>query len=78
MDTLTGTVVAIQETWPLQLELQVGDAGVRPVSLAADCVVRAHGQLVPVSRLTPGSRIRATGVRLDHGGVQAARIDMLE
>lgn len=77
METVTGTIVAIQETWPLQLEVRAADASVRPVSLAADCVVRSHGQVVPVSRLSPGAQIRATGARLHHGGVQASGIDIL-
>lgn len=78
MDTVTGTVVAIQETWPLQLEVRADDGSVRPVPLAADCVVRAKGQAVPVSRLAPGAHIRATGARLSHGGVQASGIDILD
>lgn len=51
------TIVAIMESWPLQLELQ-SPSGREAVALAADVIVQRRGATLDPGQLRPGQQIR--------------------
>lgn len=78
MSRLAGTIIAILETWPLQLQVDVGPLGVRDVSLTESCAIVRGGRAVDASRLRVGGRIAVEGPPGAAGGVTAQRIELLD
>lgn len=77
MDSLTGQVARVLETWPLQLELDTGEAETRPVSLVEGCTISSGESQLDAGTLRVGTRITVYGVPTAHRGITAFRIEIL-
>ncbi len=66
------TIVAIMESWPLQLELQSA-SGREFATLAAQGVIQHRGRLIAPGELRPGQHIRILQ-RTSRGEIAAMEI----
>jgi hypothetical protein len=73
---MEGRIIAVLETWPLQLTVE-GAAGRWSVALSADTVVMDGTRPVEPSRLRQGERIAVTGKETGPLAMIAERIDLL-
>lgn len=74
--TLSGQILAIMETWPLQLSIDADGQGPRSISLAEDCVVMRDGRAVDPGNLRVGDCVGISGRPAAAGGLTALRIDI--
>jgi hypothetical protein len=76
MERVEGRIVAIYETWPLQLALE-GPRGRIDVALSAETAVSAGGRAAAPSDLHDGARVAIEGETTAPGAMIAARISIL-
>ena len=76
MERVEGRIVAIYETWPLQLALE-GPRGRIDVALSAETAVIAGGRAAAPTALRDGARVAVEGETNAPGAMIAAGISIL-
>ena len=75
--TVQGTIVAVRETWPLQLVVQASDEGPYDVALSEQTAIGETGEPGDPGSLRPGMVVRVTGRPSADRAMVAARIDVV-
>lgn len=76
MQRVEGRIVAIFETWPLQLAVETA-AGRIDVALAPDAAVTEGGRAAAPADLRDGTRVAIEGAETGPGAMIAARVAIL-
>ena len=77
MDSIEGLLIAIAETWPLQLTVQPDQGPPWAVSAGEGMRLSLRGAPMQPSALRPGQRLRASGQRHGAQALQAQTIEVL-
>jgi hypothetical protein len=75
-ETIEGEIVAVMESWPLQLTVETPTGRVQ-VGLQAGTVVTQGGQPSDPGGLRPGLRVRIAGERSGPGALSARSVELL-
>jgi hypothetical protein len=80
MDSIEGRIVAIAESWPMQLSVQPDQGPGWTVMVGENTGLTRHGSPLQASALRIGQRLRATGSQLGlaaQPALQAQTVELL-